>query len=283
MGSLKIGVMIESFRLGVKEGIKKAAEIGADGFQIFATSGEMDPGNLSQSGRKDFLNFVHSLNLEISALCGDLGGHGFEIANDNEGKIEKSKKIIDLACDLGTKVVTTHIGVLPDDETSPQWLAMKEACEELANYGDKLGASFAIETGPEKVELLKKFLDGLKSGGVKVNYDPANLVMVTGDDPVQGVYALKDYIVHTHAKDGVRLKVIEPKVVYNYLAEGRGDLQLADYFVEKPLGEGEVDFEGYIRALKETDYHGFFTIEREVGENPVIDIIKAKKFLEQFN
>lgn len=283
MSSLKIGVMIESFRLGVKEGIKKAAEIGADGFQIFATRGEMDPDNLSLTGRKDFLHFVQSLNLEISALCGDLGGHGFEIANDNEGKIEKSKKIIDLACDLGMKVVTTHIGVLPDDETSPKWLAMKEACEELANYGDRVGASFAIETGPEKVELLRKFLDGLKSQGVKVNYDPANLVMVTGDDPVKGVYILKDYIVHTHAKDGVRLKAIEPRVVYDYFAEGgAGDLKLSDYFVEKPLGEGEVDFEGYIRALKEIGYEGFFTIEREVGENPVADIIKAKKFLEQW-
>jgi sugar phosphate isomerase/epimerase len=283
MGSLKIGVMIESFRLGVKEGIKKAAEIGADGFQLFATRGEMDPDNLSRTGRKDFLHFVRSLNLEVSALCGDLGGHGFEIANDNEGKIEKSKKIIDLACDLGTKVVTTHIGVLPDEETSPKWLAMKEACEELADYGDRVGASFAVETGPEKAEILKKFLAGLKSQGVKVNYDPANLVMVTGDDPVEGVYTLKDYIVHTHAKDGVRFKAIEPKVVYGYFAEGgKGNLNLSDYFLEKPLGEGEVDFEAYLRALREIGYAGFFTIEREVGDNPIADIIKARKFLEQW-
>ncbi len=283
MSNLKIGVMIESFRLGVTEGIKKAAEIGADGFQIFATQGEMNPNNLSSTARKDFLHFVRSFNLEISALCGDLGGHGFEIANDNEEKIEKSKKILDLACDLGTKVVTTHIGTLPDDETSPKWLAMKEACEELANYGDRVGASFAIETGPEKVELLKKFLDSLKSQGVKVNYDPANLVMVTGDDPVEGVYALKDYIVHTHAKDGVRLKAIEPRIIYDYFAEGEGkELNLSDYFLEKPLGEGEVDFEGYIRALKEIGYNGFFTIEREVGENPIAEIIKAKQFLEQW-
>lgn len=268
MSSLKIGVMIESFRLGVKEGIKKAAEIGADGFQIFATRGEMDPDNLSRIGRKDFLHFVQSLNLEISALCGDLGGHGFEIANDNEWKIEKSKKIIDLACDMGTKVVTTHIGVLPNDETSPKWLAMNEACEELANYGDRVGASFAIETGPEKVDLLKKFLNGLKSRGVKVNYDPANLVMVTGDDPVKGVYTLKDYIVHTHAKDGVRLKAIEPKVVYDYFANwnsGRGlgepDILQAelDSFCPPPFvylqGISQINRSGLSRELREFISH----------------------------
>ena len=40
MESFKIGVMVESFRLGVREGIRKAAEIEADGIQIFATVGE---------------------------------------------------------------------------------------------------------------------------------------------------------------------------------------------------------------------------------------------------
>ena len=46
-------------------------------------------------------------------------------------------------------------------------------------------------------------MDGLGSRGVAVNMDPANLVMVTGDDPVQAVLRRKDYIVHTHAKDGI--------------------------------------------------------------------------------
>ena len=60
---------------------------------------------------------------------------------------------------------------------------------------------------------LKKFLDSLLSRGVAVNLDPANLVMVTDDDPVEAVYTLKDYIVHTHAKDGILLKKTDPKVI----------------------------------------------------------------------
>jgi len=31
--------------------------------------------------------------------------------------------------------------------------------------------------------------------------------------------------------------------------------------------------------MKEIGYKGFFTIEREVGENPEADIIKARDFL----
>ena len=283
MGTLKIGIMVESFKLGVREGIKKAAELGVHGIQLNTVVGELDPDNLSRTGREDLLHFVGSCNLRISALCGDLGGHGFEDANENERKIEKSKKIMDLACDLKTDVVTTHVGVISEDEKDPARIAIKEVCEELAGYGDRVGASFAIETGPEKAEVLKEFLDGLKNRGVKVNYDPANLVMVSGDDPVKGVNLLKDYIVHTHAKDGIRLKEISPKVLYNCFAEGGiGDLRLEDYFKEVPLGEGNVDFDSYISVLKGAGYEGFYTIEREVGENPVDDIIKAVKFLQKY-
>jgi L-ribulose-5-phosphate 3-epimerase len=256
---LKIGVMIESFGLGVKEGIKKAAEIGADGFQIYTTSGEMDPDNLSQSGRKEFVRMVESLGLKVSALCGDLG-HGFADENGLEQRVAKSKKILDLALDLKTDVVTTHIGVVPDDDQSKTWKIMHAAVKELADYGDKIGACFATETGPETTVLLKKFLDSLKSRGVRANYDPANLVMCVCDDPVKGVHTLKDYIVHTHAKDGINL--------------GPGKWK------EVPLGEGGVDFPKYIAALKDIGYDGFLTIERETGSDPVSDIVKAKKFLE---
>ena len=282
MQKLKIGVMVESFRLGLKPGIEKAREIGAQGVQIFATKGDTDPDNLSQSGRRALRDFIHSKELEVSALCGDLGGHGFEIANDNNWKIDKTKRIMDLAHDMKTNVVTTHVGVIPKDSKGLPYKNIYEAMSELGRYGEKAGIYLAIETGPETSGELKNFLDDLKSDYVKVNFDPANLVMVTGDDPVQAVKNLAKYIVHTHAKDGVRLKFIEPRIVYNYFADGGiEDLRLSDYFMEKPLGEGDVDFPEYIKALKDIGYNGFFTIEREVGENPVQDIQKAVHFLSE--
>lgn len=279
----KIGVMVDSFRLDIREGIKKAKEIGAQGIQIYAVKGFMDPGNLGATERKELLKYIKDNGLVVSAICGDLGGHGFAIKEDNKFKIEKSKRIMDLAVDLETNVVTTHIGVIPGDENHPRYKILQEACEELGEYGDKVGAYFAIETGPEPAATLKRFLDSLKSSGVRVNYDPANLVMVTGDDPVQGVYTLKDYIVHTHAKDGVMISKSEPERIYNFFAEGGiEDLRLEDYFIEKPLGKGAVDFNAYMQALKDIGYTGFLTIEREVGENPERDIREAVGFLEKY-
>ena len=190
----KIGVIVDSFRVGVKEGLKKAKEVGAEGVQIYATHGEMDPANLSQAQRKELKDYIESLGLEISALCGDLGGHGFQDKTVNPEKIEKSKRILDLAVELGTNVVTTHIGIVPDDPNSEIYQTMQEACEELGIYAKSMNAYFAIETGPETAAHLKSFLDTLSTNGVSVNFDPANMVMVTGDDPVQGVYTLKDYM-----------------------------------------------------------------------------------------
>ena len=73
----KIGIIIDSLQLGTRGGIEKAAELGADGFQIYVTKGEMAPWNLTETGRRDFIHFVEKQGLVVSALCGDFGGGGF--------------------------------------------------------------------------------------------------------------------------------------------------------------------------------------------------------------
>jgi sugar phosphate isomerase/epimerase len=104
--------------------------------------------------------------------------------------------------------------------------------------------------------------------------------MVQNDDPVKAVYALKDFIVHTHAKDGVQYKPCDPVKVYNAFAEGGVEgLNIGELFNELPLGEGSVDWDRYLAALSEVGYDGYLTIEREVGANPEADIRTAVNFL----
>lgn len=275
MYPFSIGVMLDSFRTEFPEALNKAEKLGAKGIQVYATKGEMAPENMTAQKRREFLKSVKDHGLVISALCGDLG-KGFGDPALNPRLIEQSKRILDLAMDLETNVVTTHIGVVPTEKTNPRYAIMQDACGKLAEYADTLKAHFAIETGPELAVVLKEFLDGLHSTGVAVNLDPANFVMVTGDDPVQAVYTLKDYIVHTHAKDGRRLHRVEPEVLYGL--EEAEMLEDASY-IELPLGEGDVDFPKYLKALHEIGYQGFLTIEREVGDDPEGDIGAAIKFL----
>lgn len=274
MYNFPIGVLLESFKLPVLEALDKARELGMDGVQIRVTDGELAPENLTADKRRELLKAVKDRGLTVSALCGDIGR--FDDPEINPGRIERSKRILDLAKDLETNVVTTHIGVVPKDSSHPRYGIMQEACGELARYADQMQAHFAIETGPEEAATLKGFLDGLHSTGVAVNLDPANFVMVTGDDPVQAVYTLKDYIVHTHAKDGRRLRYVEPEIVYG-LAEA--DMLGSSSFIELPLGEGDVDFPNYLKALEEIGFKGYLTIEREVGDDPGKDIASAVGFL----
>lgn len=284
----KIGVIVDSFRLGVRDGLIKAKEVGSDGVQIYAVEGEMDPANLSAAARQEWKSYISTLGLDITALVGDLGGHGFQDKIANPIKVEKSKRILDLAVELGTNVVTTHIGIVPEDVNGEVYDSMHRACEELSSYATSMNAYFAIETGPETAAHLKQFLDGLGSKGVSVNFDPANMVMVTGDDPVQGVYTLKDYIVHTHAKDGIRIREIDPREVYGALGYVSLDheriakmVESGEAFKEVALGQGSVDWPAYLKALRDIGYEGYLTIEREVGTSPEADIAAAVQFLKQ--
>lgn len=277
MKKFPIGIIINSFRTDIPTSVRKAAECGAQGIQVYSTHGEMAPENLSPEKRREFLKLVKDNGLIISALCGDLGGGGFIHKDLNKERVEKSKRILDLAKDLETDIVTTHIGVVPSDPNHDRYKIMQEACHELAEYADSINAHFAVETGPETSAVLKGFLDSLESTGVGVNLDPANLVMVTGDDPVGAVHNLKKYIVHTHAKDGKQIFFRDPEIVYGIKKDV---IVTDDSFLEVPLGEGSVDFPKYLAALEEIGYNGFLTIEREVGDDPAKDIRAAVDFLE---
>lgn len=279
---MKLGVITDCFKKPLEECIVLAGKNGFDGVQIYATSGEFSPETLTEEKKAEIKKLLKENNLEVSALCGDMGGYGFEIEKDNAERVEKTKRIIDLAVEFGAKAVTTHIGVIPSDKTEPRYGVMLNALTAAGLYAKEKGVTLAIETGPEFAKTLLAFLKDTK-GGVGVNLDPANFVMVTGQDPVQAVELLKDYIVHTHVKDGVKISDdMTPTEVYHAFAVGGVDaLNACEGFKELPLGQGDVQWDEYLKALKEIGYDGFLTIERECGENQREDITSAVRFLNE--
>lgn len=278
---MKLGVISDCFKLPLRDSIRLAKKIGFDGIQIYATSGEFSPDTLSDSDKKEIKQLLFENGIEISALCGDMGGFGFEIAEDNPERIEKTKRIIDLAHEFNTHVVTTHIGVIPSDKSDPQYAVMLSALTECGRYAKTKDVTLAIETGPEKAVTLLQFLKDTE-GGVGVNLDPANFVMVTDQDPVEAVEILKDYIVHTHAKDGKMLRKTDPKIIYGHFADGGIEaISQGPHFIETPLGQGSVDFKKYLERLSDIGYNGYLTIEREVGDTPIDDIKAAYVFLKE--
>ena len=278
---MKIGAMVESFRLGFKGGVIKAAELGIEGIQAYATDGELAPENMTKEKIKETLDIVQSNGLVFSALCGDFG-HNYGEAETNNLYVEKSKRVLDLAKELGCDVVTTHIGRVPAEECERKEI-MRKACREMAEYADSIHSAFAVETGSERGQILGEFLDSLGAGGVRVNFDPANLVMCVDDRPENALKYIGKYVVHTHAKDGIMLrkKVEEAIKIGAEAKEHQAMIDMGRKYLELPLGEGDVDFDVYLPALAATGYNGFLTIEREVGDTPEEDIALAVSFLKE--
>lgn len=276
--------MLESFRKeSFREAVEEAAKLGADGIQAYCTDGStMKYNEMTPAKAKEYLDIVKSNGLVFSAICGDFFT-GFMDEERNPEVIEKSKRVLEAAKLLECDVVTTHIGTLTAEETHSKEVARK-ACRELAVFADSIGSSFAVETGPEMATVLCEFLDSLGAGGVRVNFDPANLVMVAGDRPETAVGTLGKYIVHTHAKDGIKLNDKSrrgPVVIGGEAKEHDQLLGMGLEYLELPLGKGDVNFDTYLPALKATGFNGFLTVEREVGDDPSADIALAVNFLRE--
>jgi sugar phosphate isomerase/epimerase len=284
---MKIATFADWFGVGTIDGIKESARVGAQGVQLFAWK-QLDPYKATQDIISEVRKVAQDHGQAITALCGELGvinpgGHGLQDVAKNPQLIDFLKRVVDLAGELGCDVVTTHIGVIPEDKNCKIYEAMQNACRELSEHAAKMDAWLAIETGPELVSTLCEFVDSIPGGRIAVNYDPANLIMVTNDDEVKGVVTAGKRIVHTHAKDGVMKKYIGPEHIYGIFSEGGVEAleTLVDLFAETPLGQGSVRWQEYLSALRDIGYTGYLTIEREVGKDATADIQMAVEFLKK--
>ena len=255
---MKIGIMNKGItQMPFKEMVLLCKEIGATGIQPFITHGQISP-VMTKSERKAAAAFLKEQEMDLPAVCADFGA-GFFSEENNEAGIHRLIAMIDMAVDMGTAIVSTHIGHIPDDENDPEYQKKLETFKIVGKYADDLGVYLAVETGRETPEVLKKFLLSTGCKSATVNLDPANLAMCIGSDPVEAVYTLGDLIVHTHIKDGIKT----------------GETS----YMEVPLGEGSVDFPRYLNALQDIGYDGYLTIERGSGEDRVSEIRKAFDFI----
>jgi sugar phosphate isomerase/epimerase len=253
---LNIGIFVDCLRRPIPEGLRLAAEMKVQSFQVYVTKGEMLAANMNRRTRADFVKRYKDLGLELSATCGDFGLN----FGDDAALKAKEPMLMDAViqtAELESAIMTTHIGALGDDPSGAKEGVMVANLKRLGDFAARHGVTLATETGLESGATLRRILERAETKGLGVNYDPANLLM-RGIDYLAAIRELSPFIVHTHAKDGVR-------------REGKGR--------EMPLGEGDVNFPVYVGLLTSLGYRGAYTIEREVGEDAAGDIRKAVSFL----
>ncbi len=279
---MKIGVLPQRFALPLDEALKRAAATGVDGVQLYAVSPRENLLEYSAAQRAQLRRMCQDLGLEIFSICGEVGGFGFREKEVNPRNIDKIRRSMDLALELGCNTVTSHIGVI-QSSPSPLRHAQMEALSRISGYARQNNAIFAVETGPEKAAVLKQFLDELDQDGIFVNLDPGNMAMVTGENPVESAAILAPYIRHTHLKDGCHYHACDPEKVYAAFATG-GIKQLfaenGTAFMEKKIGSGDIDWIAYIAALKKYSLDRYpAVIEREVSPRSISESAEAVKFL----
>lgn len=260
---LKVGAFVASFRLPFEEAVTKAQELGLDGLQLASIKDEINVEEIDEKKAGYINKVVSDHGLVISAICGDIGGFSTDDKNLAADRVERTKRIMEGAARLGVGIIQSHIGVAGEDPNDARYAVMVKSLEDIGRFAESVGVVFASETGLESPAALRCFLDNLAVPAIKVNYDPANLVM-NDFDQIGGVAVLKDYIVHSHAKDGLR---------------GSGK---DGNYKEVPVGKGDVDFPRYVSAMDSIGFGGFYTIERECGDNFVSDIRDAKEYLSRF-
>jgi len=164
--------------------------------------------------------------------------------------------------ELGVPHIMFHGGFIPQPGTRER----KPFLDTMLLLGDMAAdhkITVALETGQETAELLRLTLNDLKHPNIKVNFDPANMILYDMGDPIKAVEILGPDIVSVHCKDANRTQV------------------KGTWGEEVVLGKGQANIALWVKTLKKVGFKGPLMIEREVGnqEQRVADIAHGIKVL----
>ena len=179
-------------------------------------------------------------------------------------RIERFKWGLARTKELGLTDLMLHAGFIPEVGSA----ARKPFLDTLAQVGDlakTANVTVGFETGQESAALLRRTLDDLKCPNLKVNFDPANMLLYDKDEPLKVLDLLAPDIRSVHLKDANRPKV------------------KGTWGEEVPLGRGQTNTKAFVAALKRIGFSGPLCIEREVGtqEERFQDIEHGVRFLRE--
>ena len=178
-----------------------------------------------------------------------------------ESNWEGIQKISEIANELNLKLVTFHAGFLPHEESDPNFTKLMNRIELIAELFSDKNIDLGFETGQETADTLKIFLEKLNKPSVGVNFDPANMILYAKGDPIKALNTLSPFLKQCHIKDATTTK--EP----------------GTWGEEVVVGTGEVDWSAFFTALKTLGFDGDCCIEREAGDQRIIDIRSASEFV----
>ncbi len=270
---MKLGVLVLlNDGNGIEEKIKSVKDMGFTSCQICC----WDMNAYTNENAEKILTAIKENGVTISTLWCGWSGNGvwnFYEGQNTLGLVPEDTRQTrvkelcmgsDFAKKLGVEQIATHAGFLPEDPTKQLYADVVAALRVVAQHCKDNGQYFMFETGQETPVTLLRTIEDIGTGNLGINLDPANFILYGKANPVDAIGTIGKYVRDVHGKDGC------------YPTNGK------ELGLEKPLGQGKVNFPALIKALKEVGYDGPITIEREIsGDQQIADIISAKAILEE--
>lgn len=239
----------------LRDKIPQVAKFGANGIQLDLRY-ELKPGELSETGRRQFRNLFGEHDLALAPALFPLR----RSLIDQEGLEERVAAItaaLRFAADLRAPALIIRVGAIPAAETDQRTLFV-EVLNDLARAGEHVGVTFTVTAGREPAVQLAELLKSVTAGPIGVNCDPAAAVM-NERDPAEEIRLLHEHLNHVRVRDGLRD------------TDGAG--------VEVPVGRGEVDWDELLASLAEIGFAGWMTPDRTSGEDMASDAARAVSYL----
>ena len=190
---------------------------------------------------------------------------GFIPRETRRERVQRTMDISDFAAELGAPAIACHIGFVPEDETDPDYIAVRDDVRAICDHAARHLQSFSLETGQEPAEVLLRFFKDVNRTNLRINFDPANMILYGTGDPIQALKALAEHVDSVHCKDGDW----PPKDVPGALG------------TERPLGRGSVGIGRFVATLRDIGFKGPLNVEREAEnqEERIRDIRAAVELL----
>ena len=256
-----IGVDADDFRLSIKDGLRRAAELEFGAVEFATVDGEVAPNNLSASGRRHLARYVQGLGLQLSALVADMPGITLTDPRRADERVARTCRIIELAREIGAPVVTASVGALTHPETKAASPLAVEALSKIGECADTCGVTFAIRPSYDTADRVANVLDALRCPSLRVGLDPAAMVMA-GASPIAAFDKIADHVRLFHARDATAGFPDRP---------GR----------ETRLGAGEVDLATLLALLDAAEYSGPYILRRVDSVTPAQDLAEARGALQR--
>ncbi len=177
---------------------------------------------------------------------------------------QRTLDAIELTRGLHVTYLSTHVGFI-DHTNTGEYEKLADRVRLLADAAAEKQVMLLMETGQERAQDLRRFLEELEHPALGVNFDPANMILYGKGDPLDAVRTLAPWIRHVHIKDALRTQTP------------------GTWGAEVAWGTGQVGGESFLNALKAAGFEGAMAVEREAGKDRMGDIIKAIGTLRRFN